>query len=265
MSDLESNSKRNNFFASCNDEDDVIKAIKQQKNQNKKVEVNIRKLEDNKELDPKAKLQAEKDKLKGLKLPEIKEINDELIFKNAQDIANACDQIGSNLLPPKSSKKIVESPSRMIESPKDINPKVLPLTKFNSDRPQLASKFGNDEAKDAAPKQSPTENNQRIEETKNDEVKTESNAPSQDNKQSSEDDKPKRGFAFGKNKSVKSPTAGSKFNSPNDNQLNKKGKPMIGNKKPITLKGRGIKGTNFNMHGLDSDDENDYPFDDGMK
>ena len=87
----------------------------------------------------------------------------------------------------------------------------------------------------------------------------------EESKQSPKEDKPKRGFAFNKNKNPKSPTA-AKVASPKDSSLqNKKGKPIIGNKKPIGIKGKGMKGPNFNMHGLDSDDENDYPFDDGMK
>ena len=75
---------KKNFFASCNDEDDVIKAIKLQKSQNnnKMLKVNVREIkEEAKAIDPKAKLQADKEKLKGLKLPDIKEIDDELIFK----------------------------------------------------------------------------------------------------------------------------------------------------------------------------------------
>lgn len=36
------------------------------------------------------------------------------------------------------------------------------------------------------------------------------------------------------------------------------------NKKPIQLKQGGFKNKNMNI-GMDSDDENDYPFDDGLK
>lgn len=50
-----------------------------------------------------------------------------------------------------------------------------------------------------------------------------------------------------------------KLNEPKD-----KLKPIMINKKPIQLKQGGFKNKNMNI-GMDSDDENDYPFDDGLK
>ena len=37
------------------------------------------------------------------------------------------------------------------------------------------------------------------------------------------------------------------------------------NKKPIQLKQAGLKGKPMNFNMVDSDEENDYPFDDGLK
>ena len=160
---------KKNFFASWNDEDDVIKAIKLQKSQNNKmVKVNVRDLkEDNKVVDPKAKLQADKEKLKALKLPDMKGIDDELIFKNAQDIANAWDQVGPTFAPQKQNKLgSSEAPSRKLDSPKDGLPSNLPLMKFISEKPQPSSKGISEEIKPIEHKQIAPEIKQKIEETK---------------------------------------------------------------------------------------------------
>lgn len=48
-------------------------------------------------------------------------------------------------------------------------------------------------------------------------------------------------------------------------QDNKGNKPSMIKKKPVPFKPNGNRGKSFGGNAMDSEDENDYPFDDGIK
>eukprot|EP00345_Euplotes_harpa_P005499 CAMPEP_0168327910 /NCGR_PEP_ID=MMETSP0213-20121227/6162_1 /TAXON_ID=151035 /ORGANISM="Euplotes harpa, Strain FSP1.4" /LENGTH=253 /DNA_ID=CAMNT_0008330871 /DNA_START=250 /DNA_END=1009 /DNA_ORIENTATION=+ len=192
--DFEPQVKKKNFFAALNEDDDVIMAINKLKTQKKKVEVNIRKDAPEVKEDPKAKLQAEKDKLKNFKLPDEKkdkEINYDAIFQYAMDVVKASDQVGPD---PKfsggmSKKKLAcEAPPRIMESSNDAP--FLGLNKAKSEKPQLSSKRIDEEKTAEKPLKPPEP---KVIEEEKAEIKNEIASPSM-NKKSPDEEKPRRGL-----------------------------------------------------------------------
>ena len=287
--------KKKNFFALCNEEDDVIMEVMKQKKQNKgNVEVNIRKKEqEDMKQQPKDKNQAALDRLKAFgaqKDEDVIDINEEAIFKFAVEISNANDKVGQNFqfTPIQKDKKTsFEAPSRIMEPAKQGN-SGLEMQKAQSElpAPKLGSKMNDTPAKRSPElKKSPDpeppakskveeekEKNQKDPNVGKDQGISPKNTAKPTNstfitKKTTETPKARGGgLLFGKNKNKDKPasTSAKPSSTPAEAAKGRGTKPIMMKNKPLQLKQGGLKGKNLNM-GIDSEDENDYPFDDGIK
>mmetsp|Transcript_32313 Transcript_32313/g.36822 ORF Transcript_32313/g.36822 Transcript_32313/m.36822 type:complete len:202 (-) Transcript_32313:19-624(-) len=192
-----------------------------------------------------------------------KEINYDAIFQYAMDVVKASDQVGPD---PKfsggmSKKKLAcEAPPRIMESSNDAP--FLGLNKAKSEKPQLSSKRIDEEKTAEKPLKPPEP---KVIEEEKAEIKNEIASPSM-NKKSPDEEKPRRGLMM-MGKGLKGKPGNNPNKSPAQNEVNrdnKKLKPIGNNRKPFDVKKPG-KGKSIGMSGIDSEDENDYPFDDGLK
>jgi hypothetical protein len=261
-----------------NEEDDVIKEIMKQKNQNKtKVEVDIRKTarEENKQKDKKLSTLEKFNKLKEKKNDDDIEIDDEKIFKIAVDLSNASSVAGMNLkFPPVQNKKASVDASVKKREQFPLNPPSSDIQKAKSEsipevKPKEVEKHPSNSEEIMSP---PVENSSKpkIEEEKTPPPPKEKTTPG---------NRPRGGLMFANSRAIKATANGSNngvemnkdkslgvSKSPNlVSDKSKVNKPIIMSKKPIQLKQGGLKNKNMNIYGMDSEEENDYPFDDGIK